>query len=102
MPLFRGPEILSAWRALLRDRLRDRKGRKKFPRTLWRTRAEVSVGKDRGSPQAADGTPLHRPRIAGFRHARGRLLGEPRAAARNGRAKSRQLPGARAIDRREG
>ena len=78
------------------------KGRKEPSRARRRAGTEFSARQDRGSPQAADRAPLCRAGIALLRRRRGRLLGEPRPAAGNRRAKSRKLPGARSIDRRAG
>ena len=102
LPLFRGPEVLSSRRTLLRARRRDRKRRQRACRNSTASSAGISARQGRRGPQAADRTPLCRAGVAfpaGTVAGYWASLGLPPGIAGT---KSRQLPRARSIDRRAG
>ena len=74
---------------------RSERADKSLPQLVDELSKRFPTRQDRGSAQAADRAPLYRAGIADVRRRGGRLLGEPRPAAGNRRAKSRKLPRAR-------
>ena len=78
------------------------KGGKSFRELVRELERDFPPAGNPRSAQAADRAPLRRPGIARVRRRGGRLLGEPRPAAGDRRAKSPERPRAHPVDRRAG